>query len=158
MVSALDSGRDYPDYRIVVSLIPDIVFSWVPSHAGIPVNEVADQLTRDSLSVPFFSLLPSVPRFIKSRFKSYELFKAVHPIPLAFDFHRIPGIRTNVPLARMKLYSFVYAAESQLYNCIRFALVSFRLSFVQPVLFRWITFLLSAFDIMTYADASVRPF
>lgn len=59
MVSALYAGRDHPDYRTVVAIIPDsltdIAFSWVPGHAGIPVNKVADQLARDSLSVPFLS-------------------------------------------------------------------------------------------------------
>lgn len=84
---------DYPDYRTVVSLIPNslaaIVFSWVPGHTKIPVNEVADQLAHDTPSVPFLPLPPSIPRFMKPRFKSYELSKALHPIALAFEFDHL---------------------------------------------------------------------
>lgn len=96
LISALASGAGHLDYEILASLCPcsitDNVISWVPGHAGIFVNEMADQLAQVSLSGTLLPLVPLMPRFLRCRFRSFELHKSTQPIvqSVEFDHLRFP--------------------------------------------------------------------
>lgn len=93
LILELASGADHPDYETPPSLTPcsitDVVISRVPGHAGIFVNEMADQLARVSLPGTFLLSVPSVTRCLRSRFRSFELHKSTQPILHSVEFDHL---------------------------------------------------------------------
>lgn len=93
IVSALRLGakhRDIKDPRV-----PNTGFChrcknlMVPGPAGIPGNEMADQLTTILLGLPFPPGVPNATRFLRSRFSSLDIHRSNHPILTHYDLDRI---------------------------------------------------------------------
>lgn len=75
----LTSAKKSPLLRIFWSLVPhslsEVRFIWVPGHAGIELNEIADSLASASLNFPVVLVAPQFPFITAERFKRLLILK-----------------------------------------------------------------------------------
>lgn len=60
------------------STVSRVVFTWIPGHCGIPVNEEADQLAKLSLTLPYVPILSECPLVLTCRYERYEHLRNPH--------------------------------------------------------------------------------